>query len=115
MNTYKIEYLTNIEVEIAKYFKPEMFESDSFAYKFFSEQCFFEGDTFTDKQRLAFWNIVIQNRQILPPDKYELVEQIGLILQAQSKSISTDVNHLLSNLNYKLKLPFQITEWKEQS
>lgn len=115
MRAYKIEYLTNIEVEIAKYFEAEMFESDSFAYKFFSEQTFLEGDTFTHKQRVAFWNIVIQNREILPPDKYELVEQIGLLLQAQSKSISTDVNHFLSNLNYKLQLPFQITEWKEQS
>lgn len=111
---YSTKYVTDIEFTLAQYFKAEMFEEDSFAFKFFNEQSFVEGDTFTDAQRWEFWNIVIQNRHVLPKEQLEIVEQVAMVVQSQSKVLSKDINTSLNQLNYKLRLPFQIEEFQSK-
>lgn len=108
---YPIKYVTNLEVRIAANFKTEDFKPDSFAARFFSDCSFLEGDTLTDAQRLAFWQIVTLNRAKLPPDLLEIVEQTAIIMQAQSKLLSKEIDSFAKNLNYKLQTPFRIEEF----
>lgn len=112
--SHSINYITDIEFTLAQFFKAEMFELDSPDFKFFDEKTFIEGDTFTDAQRWEFWTIVIQNRYVLPKEQLEIVEQVAMVVQAQSKVLSKDINSSLNQLTSKLRLPFQIEEFQSK-
>lgn len=51
------------------------------------------------------------NRAKLPPDLLEIVEQTAILMQAQSKLLSKEIDSFAKNLNYKLQTPFCIEEF----